>query len=319
LYLILHKGKRKKTHPPDKPGVKKNNNDYLRRQNAVMTYKELEFKVIEAISGLYGQNEARSVQRFLFACFSGFDPAGYLLIRNNEADGDFESKVNLAIPRLIEFEPVQYITGKTWFCGFGFSVRPGVLVPRPETENLVMKIAEKYRNGTNISILDIGTGSGAIAISLYLLIDTARVEAIDISDVALGIAKENAVANKADVGFSMVDILDPNACENLSSYSLIVSNPPYIRQSEKSLMRKNVLDFEPETALFVEDSDPLIYYRAIAGFALSHLEPGGELWFEINESEGDNLKVLLNNMGFRYIEIIPDLNSKPRYAFALLK
>jgi release factor glutamine methyltransferase len=309
----------KNTNPTDKPGMKKATMIIFAGQNSFMTYKELEFRVIDAISGLYGQNEARSVQRFLFSCFSGFDPAGYLLIRNNEADEDFENIVKLAIPRLIEFEPVQYITGKTWFCGFEFSVRPGVLVPRPETENLVMKIAERYRTRDNISILDIGTGSGAIAISLYLLIGTTRVEAIDISDVALGIAKENAVVNRADVGFSMIDILDPNACESLPSYSLIVSNPPYIRQSEKSLMRKNVLDFEPETALFVEDSDPLIYYRAIAGFALSHLEPGGELWFEINESEGNNLKVLLNNMGFRYIEIIPDLNSRPRYAFVQLK
>jgi len=309
----------KNTNPTDKPGMKKATMIIFAGQNSFMTYKELEFRVIDAISGLYGQNEARSVQRFLFACFSGFDPAGYLLKRNDEADEDFENKIILAIPRLIEFEPVQYITGKTWFCGFELSVRPGVLIPRPETENLVMKIVEKHKSREGISILDIGTGSGAIAISLHLLIGTARVEAIDISEVALSIAKENADKNRAVVGFSQIDILDRKASEKLPFFNVIVSNPPYIRQSEKSLMKRNVLDFEPETALFVEDSDPLIYYRAIAGFALSHLEPGGELWFEINESEGENLQILLKNLGFRHIEIIPDLNSKPRYAFAQIQ
>ena len=287
-------------------------------QNANMTYKELELKVINAISGLYGHNEARSVQRFLFACFSGFDSARYLILRNETADKDFENKVEQAIPRLIQYEPVQYITGKTWFCGNELSVRPGVLVPRPETENLVIKIAERNKSKGQISILDIGTGSGAIAISLSLFLASARVEAIDISEVALSIAKENAYANKAEVGFFKNDILNLSTTNELPLYHVIVSNPPYIRQSERRMMSRNVIDYEPEIALFVEDSDPLVYYRAIAGFALSHLEPGGELWFEINESEGENIMSLLNNMGFRNIEIIQDLNSKPRYAFAEL-
>ncbi|MFH1119766.1 MAG: peptide chain release factor N(5)-glutamine methyltransferase [Bacteroidota bacterium] len=283
-----------------------------------MTYKELELKVVDAIAGLYGLTEAVSIQRFLFECFTGLDNVHYLLRRNEHADKGFEYKIKQAIPRLIEFVPVQYITGKTWFYGYPFHVKPGVLIPRPETEGLVMKIAGKHNTRKGISLLDIGTGSGAIAISLALMLNEAKVEAVDISGVALEIAKENAQANGAIVSFSLIDIRDQKDSDRLSTYQVIVSNPPYVRQSERSLMKRNVLDYEPEIALFVEDADPLIYYRAIAGFALGHLRPGGELWFEINESEGDNLNSMLSQMGFSEIEIFPDLNSKPRYVFAQL-
>lgn len=283
-----------------------------------MTYKDLEMLVVNSITALYGHQEARSVQRFLFTCLLDSDPVDYLLKRDQQADATFERRIKAAIPQLMDFKPVQYITGKTWFCGIPLTVRPGVLIPRPETEGLVMMIADKYKGQRNMRILDIGTGSGAIAIGLGLQLNDAKVEAIDNSTTALEVAKENAAANKADILFSLVDILDRKACHHLSSYSVIVSNPPYVKRSEIHLMRRNVLDYEPASALFVDDRDPLVYYRAIADFSLSHLDQGGELWFEINEAEGLNLKRLLLTLGFSSIEVHSDLNSRPRYVSAKL-
>ncbi len=277
-----------------------------------MTYSELESRVIESLISQYGKAESRSIQRFLFECFTGVEPAAYLLIRQNEAGEVFEERVLHAISQLVECVPVQYVTGVSWFCGFKFEVRPGVLIPRPETEELVTKIVQKYSHRQGLKTLDIGTGSGAIAISLDLMLNQAVVTAIDISPVALEIAINNAACFKSDVSVFETDILNRSAWDRFGKFDLIVSNPPYVKMSEKSLMRRNVLDYEPETALFVSDEDPLLFYRAIAEFAFRHLEAGGELWFEINESEGTDISVLLNRAGFEKIQIYPDFNNKPR-------
>lgn len=277
-----------------------------------MTYSELESRVIESLISQYGKAESRSIQRFLFECFTGIEPAAYLLIRQNEAGEEFKERVLHAISQLVECVPVQYVTGVSWFCGFKFKVTPGVLIPRPETEELVTKIVQKYSRKQGLKVLDIGTGSGAIAISLDLMLNQAVVTAIDISPVALEIAGENAASNKSGVSVFETDILSRAAWDRFGKFDLIVSNPPYVKLSEKSLMRRNVLDYEPETALFVSDEDPLLFYRAIAEFAFRHLEAGGELWFEINESQGSDLSVLLISTGFEIIQIYPDFSNKPR-------
>jgi release factor glutamine methyltransferase len=281
-----------------------------------MTYSALENKVIASLVNQYGQAEARSIQRFLFECFTGLEPAQYLLLRQTEAWKGFEEKILQAVSQLAEFVPVQYVTGITWFCGLKFSVRPGVLIPRPETEEMVMKIVRKFDKTEGLSIIDIGTGSGVIAICLEKLLQNEIVSAIDISDEALRIAKENAVLNGSSISFQQSDILNREDWNGFGRFNLIVSNPPYVRQSEKHLMRRNVLDYEPETALFVEDSDPLIFYSTIAEFALEHLETGGELWFEINETEGNNISVLLKELGFTRIHIYADFNGKSRFVSA---
>ncbi|MHC1773931.1 MAG: peptide chain release factor N(5)-glutamine methyltransferase [Lentimicrobium sp.] len=277
-----------------------------------MKYSELENRVIESLISQYGKAESRSIQRFLFECFTGIEPAAYLLIRQNEAGEVFEERILHAISQLVECVPVQYVTGVTWFCGFKFEVRPGVLIPRPETEELVLIIVQKYSQSQGLKVLDIGTGSGAIAISLDLMLNQAVVSAIDISPAALEIARENAASNKSGVSVSETDILNRSAWDRFGKFDLIVSNPPYVKLSEKSFMRRNVLEYEPEIALFVNDEDPLLFYRAIAEFAFWHLEAGGELWFEINESEGSDISVLLNSAGFEKIQIYPDYNNKPR-------
>lgn len=281
-----------------------------------MTYSALENKVIESLISQYGKAEARSIQRFLFECFTGLEPSQYLLLKQTEAGKEFEIRILDAISQLAEFMPVQYVTGITWFCGFKFIVRPGVLIPRPETEEMVMKIARKFDKTKGLSILDIGTGSGAIAISLEKLLPGAAVSAIDISKDALRIAEENSFLNESGLSLLESDILNRNEWESFGKFDLIISNPPYIKQSERSLIRRNVLDYEPETALFVEDSNPLIFYRTIAEFAVTHLEPGGELWFEINETEGKKISVLLNELGFTGIQIYLDFNAKPRFVSA---
>jgi release factor glutamine methyltransferase len=281
-----------------------------------MTYSALENKVIASLVNQYGKAEARSVQRFLFECFTGLEPAQYLLLRQTETGKEFEEKILQAVSQLVEFVPVQYVAGMTWFCGLKLSVRPGVLIPRPETEEMVMKIVHKFDKTEGLSILDIGTGSGAIAVCLEKLLQNATVSAIDISDEALCIAKENAVLNKSSISFLQCDILNREGWNGFGKFNLIVSNPPYVRQSEKHLMRRNVLDYEPETALFVEDSNPLLFYKAIVDFAMMHLEPNGELWFEINETEGKNISVLLYELGFSGIQIYMDFNAKPRFVSA---
>jgi len=281
-----------------------------------MTYTALENKVIASLVSQYGQAEARSVQRFLFECFTGLEPAQYLLLRQTEAGKEFELRIQNAISQLAEFMPVQYVTGMTWFCGFKFKVRPGVLIPRPETEEMVIKIARKFDKTEGLAILDIGTGSGAIAISLGKLLPGASVLAIDISKDALRIAEENSFLNESSLSLLEFDILNRNEWNSFGKFNLIISNPPYVKKSERSLIRRNVLDYEPETALFVEDSNPLLFYWAIAEFALTHLEPGGELWFEINETEGKNISVLLDELGFTRIQICMDLNAKPRFVSA---
>ncbi|NTW24776.1 MAG: peptide chain release factor N(5)-glutamine methyltransferase [Lentimicrobium sp.] len=282
-----------------------------------MTYTELENKVIDYLKDFYEAKEARSIQRFLFASITKLEPAAYLLIRKDEAGTDVVASVLQAVTQLAEYKPIQYVVGKTWFCGFEFSVRPGVLIPRPETELLVQKIVEKYNAKEKLKLLDVGTGSGAIAVSLGLMMDTPDITAIDISSIALAIAGENAELNHTHINFMELDILNKAAWNKLHKFNLIVSNPPYVKQSERKLMKRNVLDFEPETALFVEDADPLIFYRSIAEFATLHLETEGELWFEINEEEGKNISSLLFEKGFCKVQIYTDLNNKDRFVSAI--
>lgn len=281
-----------------------------------MTNYELEKRVIEAIQPLYGQVEARSIQRFLFSCYADIEPARYLLLRMEEADKFLEKNVLDALPQLAEYIPVQYVTGKTWFCGHEFYVKSGVLIPRPETEELVMMIIKKISHRKDLQLLDIGTGSGAIAISLAISLSDVQITAIDISNIAIEVSNKNAVSNKADVKFIQADILNENCWSEFSRFNLIVSNPPYVKQSERSSMKRNVLDYEPELALFVEDSDPLSFYRKISEFALQHLEPKGELWFEINETEGENINNMLINLGFSNIQVYKDINYKNRFVCA---
>ena len=212
------------------------------------------------------------------------------------------------IDRINQQEPIQYILGKAVFFGRTFNVKPSVLIPRPETELLISEI--KGLNSNTPSIMDVGTGCGCIAITLALEINGSKVIAIDISEAALTVAKENALKYNASINFQLLDILSQNL--KIRELDILVSNPPYITESEKALMSKNVLEYEPSIALFVSDSDPLQFYRAIAQQGLTVLKEGGLLITELNEKFGWETASLFSQLGYRTIGILKDLDGKDR-------
>lgn len=288
-----------------------------------MTYGQLASKIIGELSLIYGDREARAIQRFLFESQIKLTSAKWLLQLNEEATTDFEKKMMAFVPLLKQLNPVQYLVGRVSFCDLEFEVNPEVLIPRPETELLIQLIVKELSPSKGYRIMDVGTGSGAIAISLAYLLKNSSVSAIDISTAALEIATRNANLNKVKVDFSLIDILKYNIGENYSKrtndqgvnnkFDIIVSNPPYIKESEKVLMKGNVINYEPHLALFVPDEDPLIFYRSIINYSLESLNEDGTLWFEINENEGNKLVRLLNEKGYSKVMTFQDFNDKPRY------
>ena len=227
-----------------------------------------------------------------------------------------QEKSQEIISRLLHFEPIQYIFGHTLWCGLDLLVTPATLIPRPETAELVERInkpTQTLPEGKALKVLDIGTGSGCIAIALKKAHPSWSVTGIDISPEAIAIARENARRNKVEVNFQVADIFDFN--EENSKYDLVVSNPPYICESEKTSMRPNVLNFEPSSALFVPDSDPLKFYRRIAELFSLPLEGKGRergLFFEINETYGPQLSAMLDSLGYTDIQIHKDIYGKDR-------
>lgn len=223
-------------------------------------------------------------------------------------------KLISAIDRLARKEPIQYILGETEFCGLTFHVGPGVLIPRPETEELVELISKDFGSEKkSFRILDIGTGSGCIAISLAKALPNATVSAWDISPEALVIATENAEINNVKVLFEITDILNfTPGIHQKRSLDVLVSNPPYVRFSDASEMESNVLEHEPHVALFVDNTDPLLFYRVISGVAIEMLKPGGSLYFEINSYLGKETLDLVKTYPFREVQLIQDISGKDR-------
>lgn len=231
-------------------------------------------------------------------------------------------KWNAILVELQQEKPIQYITGEAWFYGLRFEVNENTLIPRPETEELVDWILSSpiTHHPTPITILDIGTGTGCIPISLKANLPQANVSAIDVSEKALEVAKRNAELNKVEINFIEANILEVEDLSQLpspithhpSSYNIIISNPPYVRNLEKQEIKKNVLDYEPHLALFVEDTDALLFYRKIAQLALKNLSPNGLLFFEINQYLGNETVDLLENIGFKNIELKKDIYGNDR-------
>lgn len=221
-------------------------------------------------------------------------------------------EIHFAVKKLLQHEPIQHITGEVEFCGHTFVVTPDVLIPRPETEELVLRIKKSFSAKPNCTIWDIGTGSGCIAVSLALLIPESIVTGFDVSEKALQIARSNAERLRAKVSFTQADVLSVVFPETAQA-DLIVSNPPYVCESEKQLMQKNVLDYEPALALFVADSDPLVFYRKITELATKHLNNDGMLYFEINEAFGAEVKQLCENVSLTNVQILKDYKGKERF------
>lgn len=269
------------------------------------------------LAGLYSKEETESLIFLIFEHIKGYSRTQFLLAHDKELSQEEQAKVAQIVGRLKKHEPIQYILGTTEFYGLPFLTVPGVLIPRLETEELVQWIV---RENTMVSprILDVGTGTGCIAVSLRKSIPQADVTAFDISPVCLETARLNAKLNDCEVSVFEYDILTGIPKRSLPKFDIIVSNPPYVRESERTVMEKNVVDFEPALALFVSDNDPLLFYRAIADFALVNLNAGGRLYFEINEAYGSECVALLEAKGFSDVRIKKDINEKNRFVAAFI-
>lgn len=268
------------------------------------------------LTPLYDAREAQAVARLVLDeafQLSLTDVACGAVERLSVADAD---RLEAIVQRLEKAEPVQYVLGVAWFCGRRFAVRPGVLIPRPETEWLIgaAKAAADACPNRPVRILDIGTGSGCIAVSAALEVEGAQVEAWDISPQALEVAAQNAKQMRAAVKFSLVDAL--NAPVVSEEFDVVVSNPPYVCLAERARMQPNVLRHEPHTALFVPDDDPQLFYRAIGSFALNALRPGGTLLFECNTLYAADTARLLLGQGFKAATVHADCFGKPRFVQA---
>ena len=270
--------------------------------------KAIARQISEGLSGCYAAGEVTALTRILATELLGVSQMTYFLKDSVTLTAEQESLLDNAIERLKKQEPIQYILGYSDFCGLRFKVTQATLIPRPETSELVEWIASEATGKE--SILDIGTGSGCIAISLAHKQPKSNVTAWDISTDALAVAAENSKANKCAVSFEHVDILAYQPTGEL--FDIIVSNPPYIKEVEKEQMEANVLDWEPHTALFVPDCDPLLFYRTIAEKGLTILKPGGSLYFEINRAHGKDTMEMLESLGYTSIELRKDFAENDR-------
>ena len=288
-----------------------------------MEIKDLKQAFTDSLKDLYPSEEIQSFFNLLAEKQLGLTRIDVALQPEKKISEEDKLEFDKAIVRLKAFEPIQYILGDTEFFRLPFLVDKNVLIPRPETEELVAWIADEAQN-ENITILDIGTGSGCIAISLAHQLPKTIVGAIDISDKALAIAKQNATLNNVNVNFMKVDVLEFEKSLILekhldSKFDVVVSNPPYVRMLEKELMQPNVVAHEPNIALFVEDEDPLLFYRKIAQLCKIYLKPEGVLYFEINEYLSKEMKEMLEFVGFKHIEIRKDMFKKDRMIKCMIK
>lgn len=261
-------------------------------------------EIRNTLQGIYPDSEALSLAKMLLVEVFGFTTLELYGGKDKEIFGKQRDVLDKMLVRLRKNEPIQYILGKENFCGLTFEVNPDVLIPRPETRELVDWVIADWKSFGAIRLLDIGTGSGCIAISLAKYLPDADIEAWDISEGALRVARRNGERNEVQVLFCQKDVL--KVIPGDIRYHVFVSNPPYITEREKTDMDANVLDWEPSTALFVPDSDPLLFYRKIAELGLSMLYDGGALYFEINRAYGKDTVRLLNNLGYRHIELRKD-------------
>ena len=267
----------------------------------------------DALTDKYGLREATAMARIAVATLKGWSFNELVANEDRPASDFLINRIDEIKSQLLNDMPLQYALGQTVFYGLTLKVGPGVLIPRPETEQLVDLIV-KENPGADLRVLDVCTGSGAIALALARNLPFSRVDAVDVSPRALDYARRNTSDLKAKINILQEDVFSFTPKD--SSYDIIVSNPPYIDESEKAGMEANVLDYEPHEALFVSDSDPLVFYRRIAELGLTTLCAGGRLYFEINPRHAADLKALLENMGYADVEVLKDVHGSLRFAKA---
>lgn len=269
----------------------------------------------DTLKEMYSPEEIRNLSRWIFERVCGLTFTQQILCKDKKIPENEKAEIRAIVQRLARSEPLQYVFGECEFHGLRFEVNASVLIPRPETSELVERILSRHAE-TDIRVLDIGVGSGCIAVSLAKKMNGAKVAAIDVSDDALATARRNARYHRVDISFLQADVFSERLVRDVffsSKFDVIVSNPPYITESEKVSMEANVLAYEPAQALFVPDDDPLRFYRRIAECGREWLSEGGCLYFEINPLYVLSLARLLEEMDYRNVEIIRDISGKERF------
>jgi len=274
----------------------------------IQTIKDIRTYLSKELKDIYPQSETDAMSRIIIETVTGITRSGQFYGMQQQVTHATSEKISEICHELKTGKPLQYILGETTFYNCQIKLNNETLIPRPETEELTDLIIKENKDFTG-TVLDLGTGSGCIAIALAANLPFADIQGVDISEKALAAAKENAVINNVKVRFVADDILN---LKNRFFAGIIVSNPPYIRESEKRFMNKNVIDFEPHSALFVPDADPLKYYRAIIKAAEDILLPGGKIYFEINEALGNTMYKLFESCRYSEIKIIQDINGRDR-------
>lgn len=280
----------------------------IKKMEITILKKFLEFT--QKLQSIYDSQEAESIALLVFAHYLNLDRLKIQLNRDSILEDEKQQLLETVLERLLSHEPVQYILGETEFYGLKFKVNPSVLIPRRETEELLDLIIKENQN-SGLKILDICTGSGCIPIALQKNLENAELIGIDISEEALKTAKENAEINNSEVKFLQADALNIFELPG-EKFDIIISNPPYVTVSEKVLMNQNVLNYEPHLALFVEDSDPLIFYKKIIEYAKDHLSEKGKIYFEINETYGDEIQKNLLDEEFKEVRVLKDMQGRER-------
>ncbi|WP_454802540.1 peptide chain release factor N(5)-glutamine methyltransferase [Mucilaginibacter phyllosphaerae] len=285
------------------------------------TIKDVFLSFQQSLAEVYDRRETEAIALLVLEEITDLSRSKIKAFTEDEITGEASEKIHLILEELKTGKPVQYILGTTEFYGLNFLVNPATLIPRPETEELVQWVLEeskklKIKNQKPLPVLDIGTGSGCIAISVKKNLPEAVITAIDISPEALHMAIKNALINDVEVEFIHDDILKTQSVIVNSTYDIIISNPPYVTLDDKLLMHQNVTNFEPHNALFVPQNDPLVFYKAIADFAVGRLSNNGLLFFEINENFGKETIELLSNKGFINTELRQDMSGRDRMIMA---
>jgi release factor glutamine methyltransferase len=282
-----------------------------------MTIRHIVAEIRQQLAGLYPVTETESFIRILLRHFLKMSPAQIHLSLDNEPPAAIRQQIRIAINELKKYRPIQYILGETEFYRLSFVATPDVLIPRPETEELVDWIVREYDRNAKLSIVDVGTGSGCIAVTLAAHFPNANVWAVDISEAALAVAQQNAMNNNVAVKFFREDVLkDTLMGFEPGSLDVVASNPPYVTPSEKRQMQPNVLEYEPHTALFTPGEDPLIFFKRIATFGVGCLKKGGKIFFETNEAFPAEVANILKQYGYSDIVSRKDINGKWRMVSA---
>lgn len=281
----------------------------------INSISEIRRKYISTLEPIYGYRESVAMLDLLLDKCFGISKLHLIMNENERLDDDKFQQLRSFVDDLLMFRPIQHIIGSVDFCGCEVRVSPDVLIPRPETAEMVTEICNKHVDNQPGRIVDVCAGSGCIAISLAKFFPSSKVKAIELSEKAIALASKNAYLNKVDIEFVKADILNPETFISSDKVDLVVSNPPYVCNSERASMQPNVLDYEPGMALFVSDEDPLVFYKSILQKSLLCLNDKGEVWLEINEHKQQEMSVLCGQLGFAS-EFYNDINGKCRFCRA---